>query len=434
MSTLILPVLIYILEIAKYCIGNKLFFDGKIKGMKLIILSGVIYPFVVVLCNFSSEDVYLVSYIAAGVSVYFIFSGHWKVKIFRILSILAVTACVDEVIGIFWFFSTNKVILTEFEATIESLGTIFIFSLFLLLKNKIKLQDSEKINLPEIKKSIIIMCLIIHLGLAATGLLYAQKFISDERIKLFYNFVALFSYGCIVIIVIYILSMKSTNERMERVIETERTLKQMSENYYLALLKREKETRKFRHDMNNHILCLKEYAKREKAPDTLQYIETLQEKLDNIQKKVYFTGNDILDILLNYHLQPLDNKKISVKGVCKNKLKIKDVDFCIVISNLLQNAVEEILRLEEEDRYIRITVEQGKNFLRLEIRNSSEIVFSKNKKLPESKKEDKENHGIGLTNIIETIEHNQGKFEMEGNGKEVCATVILPVETDRSNS
>ena len=45
-----------------------------------------------------------------------------------------------------------------------------------------------------------------------------------------------------------------------------------------------------------------------------------------------------------------------------------------------------------------------------------------------AKKDDKENHGIGLMNIIETIERNQGKFEIEGNGKEVCARVILPIK------
>lgn len=434
MCTVVLPALIYIFEIVKYCIGNKLFFNGKIKGMKPIILSGIIYPLVVVLCNFSSEDVYLISYIAAGISVYFIFSGKWKVKIFRILSILAITACLDELIGIFLFSSSNALILTKFEVIIESLVTIFIFYLFLLLKKKVKLLNYQKNKLPEIKRYIILICLILSLAFAAGGLSYAQKFITDEIMKLVYNAISLFTYGCIIIIVVHMISMKSANEKMGIVIETERDLKQMSENYYLALLRKEEETRKYRHDMNSHILCLKEYARKEKATDTLQYIETLEKRLDNIQKKVYFTGNDILDILLNYYLQSLDNTNISVTGMCKSELKINDVDFCIVISNLLQNSVEEILRLQNTDRYIRISVEQGKSFLRFEIRNSSETVFFKNRELPGTQKEDKKNHGIGLTNVIETIECNQGMFEMEGNGKEVCATVVLPVQTDRSNS
>lgn len=319
MSTIILPILLYVLEIARYVIGHKLFFDGKIKGIKPMIMSGIIYLAAIVLGNFSSENRYLISYVAAGISAYFIFAGDWKVKIFRILSILAITASLDELIGVILSFGFNSVIFSEIKAIIENMVIIVLFLLCILVKNKCRLLDSKESNFPEIKKSLIIMCLLINLSIAVYGLLYIQKDIMDEKIKFFCNIISIFSYGCIIIVVIFILFMKSANEKMVKLIETERTLKQMSENYYSALLQKEEETRKYRHDMNNHILCLKEYAKKEKALDTLQYIGILQKKLNEIQKRVYFTGNDILDILLNYHLQSLDNTDITVIGICKNK-------------------------------------------------------------------------------------------------------------------
>ena len=429
MSAIILSVLLYILEIARYGIGHKLFFDGKIKGIKPIILSGIIYLAVFSLGSFPSENRYFISYVAAGISAYFIFAGNWKIKIFRILSILAVTASLDELIGVILSVGFDSVILSEIETIIENMIAIIIFLLFIAVKDKYSLSDSKEINLPKIKRYIVIMSLIICLSLTAGELTYVTKYIIDERVKMICHIVSFLNYGCIIIVVIYILSMKTANEKMGKLIETERILKQMSENYYSTLLRKEEETRKYRHDMNNHILCLKEYAKKEQALDTLQYIEILQERLDEIQKRIYFTGNDILDILLNYHLQSLENTDITVTGICKCKLEINDVDFCIVISNLLQNAVEEILRLENADKYIKVYVEQGKSFFRLEVRNSSKVVFTRNQKFQKTQKEDKENHGIGLINIIETIERNQGKFEIAGNGKEVYATVILPVET-----
>lgn len=429
MSAVILPMLLYILEITKYGIGHKLFFGGKIKGIKPIILSGVIYLTVIILGNFPFENRYLISYVAAGISVYFIFAGKWKVKVFRMLSILTVTSSLDELIGIILSFSFDNLVISEIEAIIESMITIIIFLLIIAAKNKYILLDTKENNLYEIKRSIIIVILVMNLGLATGALLYVQKYIIDEKIKTGCHIISFLTYGCIIIVVIYILSMKSANERMGKVIETERALKQMSENYYSALLRKEEETRRYRHDMNDHILCLKEYARKEKATNTLQYIEILQEKLDEIQKRVYFTGNEILDILLNYHFQFLNHTDIAVTGVCKSKLEINDVDFCIIMSNLLQNAVEEIFRLENKNRYIRIKVEQGKSFFRLEVRNSSKAVFTTDRKMPETQKEDKDNHGIGLMNIMETIERNQGKFELEGNGKEVRATIILPLET-----
>lgn len=428
MSAIILPVLLYVLEIVRYIIGHKLLFDGKIKGIKPMILSGIIYLTAIILGNFPSENRYLVSYVASGISTYFIFTGRCKVKIFRILSIFAVTACLDELIGVILSFGFDSVILSKIEVIIENMIVTIIFLLFIAVKNRCRLSDSKEINLPEIKKYIVIMCLVICFSLTTGELTHVTKYITDERVKMICHIISFLSYGCIIIVVIYILFTKTANERMKKLIENERTLKQMSENYYSTLLRKEEETRKYRHDMNNHILCLKEYAKKEEASDTLQYIEILQEKLDEIQKRVYFTGNEILDILLNYHLQSLDNTDITITGVCKCKLEINDADFCIVISNLLQNAVEEILRQKNADKYIKVDVEQGKSFFRLEIRNSSKVVFTKNKKFPKTQKEDKENHGIGFINIIETIERNHGKFEIEGNGKEVCARVILPIE------
>ena len=428
MRDIILPILLYILEVARYGIGHKLLFNGKIKGIKSIIMTTIIYLAVFSMGKFASENRYLISYVAAGISAYFIFTGNWKVKIFRILSILVVTACLDELIGVILSFGFDSVVLSEIETIIENIIVIIIFLLFIIVKAKYRLSNSKEIKLPKIKRYIVIMSLIICLSLTTAELTYVTKYIIDERVKTICHVVSFLNYGCIIIVVIYILSMKSINEKMGKLIETERALKQMSENYYSTLLRKEEETRKYRHDMNNHILCLKEYAKKEQAIDTLQYIEILQERLDEIQKKVYFTGNDILDILLNYHLQSLNNTDITVTGICKCKLEINNVDFCIVISNLLQNAVEEILRQEDENRYIKVNVEQGKSFFRLEIRNSSKAVFSKNKNFPESLKEDKENHGMGLMNIMETIERNQGKFEIEGDGKEVCAMIVLPIK------
>ena len=196
MSTIVLPVLIYILEIVKYCIGNKLFFEGKIKGIKTIILSWIIYSIVVVLCDLSIKDMCLISYIAAGIAVYFIFSEQWKVKIFRILSILAITICMDELVGIFLTFIPDEVIITEIEATIESMITIVIYFLFIIVKNKCRLFNSKENNLSEIKKIIIIMCLIINLSITVSLLLYVQKYIIDRKVKLFCNIFTFLSNVC----------------------------------------------------------------------------------------------------------------------------------------------------------------------------------------------------------------------------------------------
>ena len=85
-------------------------------------------------------------------------------------------------------------------------------------------------------------------------------------------------------------------------------------------------------------------AENEQAWQTLNYVQDLQEELSLTNKKVYNTGIEILDILLSYYLVGLEGHTICVKGKSSRKLQISDVDFCVIFSNLICNAIEEIKR------------------------------------------------------------------------------------------
>ena len=422
----IIAISLYLLEVIKYIIGYRLIFSGKIKSLGLIKMPCSLYLILIILNIFPLNSLCFFSYIAAAISTYFILEGEWRERLFRIISILAISSCLDEIIGIILTSSLFKERAQDI-LLVESAITISIFLFFIFLLSKIKRKETMVNNSLPMKKGVVIVSLILTLCFMSGGLLYLQNYLPEKRLRMMAGLLGGLAYFCIVIIMIYILSIKSHSEKIERLVETERRLKQMGENYYEALLKKEEETKRYRHDMQNHILCLKEYAKEENALFTLQYIESLQERVEEIQKKVFFTGNDILDIFLNYYLQPLENIEIMVTGMCKTKLKIDQVDFCIIVSNILQNAVEEILRLKDNHRYIIIKVVQGKSYFKLEVRNSSDKEFDLKKKMILTQKKDKENHGIGINNIRETIEKNSGEFDLKGNGKECRATVILPI-------
>ncbi|MEF9839372.1 MAG: GHKL domain-containing protein, partial [Lachnospiraceae bacterium] len=153
--------------------------------------------------------------------------------------------------------------------------------------------------------------------------------------------------------------------------------------------------------------------------------EKMQEKLSIIQKKCYITGNDILDILLNYYLMQVKNTQISVKGKCICKPEINDLDFCTIFSNLIQNAVEETERQCGRMKYIDINIKQGQIYLVIEIKNSSDLIIKEGQMLFKTKKMDRQNHGIGLRNVQESVNKNRGIFEMGGDGNTVSVKVTL---------
>ncbi len=212
--------------------------------------------------------------------------------------------------------------------------------------------------------------------------------------------------------------------------ETERRLKEMQKKYYEDMLMREEETRKYRHDLRNHLICLYGLAKEEQAKKVMAYIRNMEEQARFIQQKFYTTGNKVLDALVNYYgsLIELDTR-LRVSGKVEHDLEITDTDLCTVFGNLLQNAVEGVMRVQGGEKYIWIQFEQGREYLRIRIENSA--VFPENdilqtkKFFTETIKKDKRDHGIGISNVQETVKRYQGKVNVLREGQKVVAEVIL---------
>ena len=160
------------------------------------------------------------------------------------------------------------------------------------------------------------------------------------------------------------------------------------------------------------------------------YIDNLQEKLYVINNKSYETGFELMNILLVNHLSEIEkNVSISLVGKIMGKPDISDVDFCTIFSNLLSNAVEEVKRTSCIKPYIKIEIKTGKVYLMITIRNSSTVLIEDCEKNIITKKQDPQNHGIGLRNVRETVCRNNGRFSLEGNGEEVSAKVILNLKS-----
>ena len=65
-----------------------------------------------------------------------------------------------------------------------------------------------------------------------------------------------------------------------------------------------------------------------------------------------------MDAILNSKLTLIKSKDIPVDAVAKvpDDLKISEIDLCAIIGNLLDNAIEAVLPLPPESRFIRIYI------------------------------------------------------------------------------
>ncbi|MBO5210067.1 MAG: GHKL domain-containing protein [Lachnospiraceae bacterium] len=117
-----------------------------------------------------------------------------------------------------------------------------------------------------------------------------------------------------------------------------------------------RQVRGWRHDYHNHIQTM--LALVDKPEQMRAYLLTLNEDLTTVDT-VIKTGNVMLDAVLNSKLSLIKTKNIAVnaKAVVPEKLSISDVDLCVIIGNLLDNAMEACERQEEtSERFIRVFI------------------------------------------------------------------------------
>lgn len=211
----------------------------------------------------------------------------------------------------------------------------------------------------------------------------------------------------------FVAYIRSSNDRLEQLVKTERHLKKLQKNYYEMMLEKEKITKQYRHDMNNLLVGLTAVAK-EDGPKTLKYVEGLDEKTRKPYERLYYTGNSLLDTLLDYYVQQIP-KDVSVKvtGKCQREIPVSDIDMCTIFSNLIQNAVEELQRVECDDNFFSFAIRQGKQNLNITLSNRCRPAKRKKGLSFQTSKQDIDNHGIGLRNVLETVENNGGEISFE---------------------
>ena len=234
--------------------------------------------------------------------------------------------------------------------------------------------------------------------------------------------------GMVIIILLFIMLYfyNSTDDfrRQKNLIEMQNI---QQKEYFLQLLEREEETRNFRHDIINDLLEMHNYCVNKNCKQMEHYLESTLGVVQKISKSSYDVGNDIINTILNYYFRPLKEKcSIEINGYMSEKLSVEERDLCILSANLIKNASEAVGKMTEGK--IWVTIEEGKKYLYIQIKNTfeGEIKFDK-KGMPITSKPDKKNHGIGTYNIADIVKKNGGTYNVEVRDGIYKAEVCLKI-------
>lgn len=216
---------------------------------------------------------------------------------------------------------------------------------------------------------------------------------------------------------------KITLNRYKQVTKLNQKMIADKEKYYHMLLEKETETRKFRHDIRNHIVCLRTMLGEGKYSEANAYLGNMADVTETLKPR-YQTGNILLNAIVNDISSKYPGVVLEWKGIMPDSLRLSDMDVCVIFSNLLENAF--CAAASCESGYVRVEVKTAASAIKVTVRNnmSKKPVMSDGKFI--TSKSDKHDHGFGTMNVRRCVDANGGEVNYSFTDKEFDAEVLLP--------
>ncbi|HJB23998.1 sensor histidine kinase [Jeotgalibaca ciconiae] len=186
--------------------------------------------------------------------------------------------------------------------------------------------------------------------------------------------------------------------------------------------------RGWRHDYKNHIQSMKAYLELNQLDLLENYLEELDEDLVAIDMSIR-TGNVMADAILNSKLSLAEARgiRLNVKAEIPSDLAVQNVDLGVLIGNLLSNAIEGSLTVEDSsERFIRVYITVMKQQLYISVTNSMNQKIKKTVSGYLTTKTGKE-HGFGLKRIDQTAEKYNGYVNRQHEEGVFATEVLLPL-------
>ena len=314
----------------------------------------------------------------------------------------------------------------------EYLISILGFAAFLaaahFLKKPLASVFGRKIKKWYLMLSIPLIVLIIIMDLAEWGATKGIMVRGEDRWNLYYN--QLFSHGANLLLSLlamcaacfYIFGMDRIYLEQKR-----KEQYQAKVEFYAMLEEQYRQMERLRHDMKNHVTALQGLAEQRDWEKMKHYLQKIA-VTGAFEGSEEATGNQVVDALLYQKRKEAQRKGIRWEADMQvpKKCGVDDFDFCVLIGNILDNAIEACEKLPEtSERFISIRSGMQKCFFLLEVRNSTElkdmgcVVYAG--------KSRRRGRGIGLLNILEAAQKYHGTVETELEGRVFTISVLLLV-------
>ena len=185
--------------------------------------------------------------------------------------------------------------------------------------------------------------------------------------------------------------------------------------------------RKKTHEYKNQIMCMESLMDKRRYDELENYIKQIGGNLSR-ERNYLSTNNVFVDAILNTKFREIEEKGIVLVFRINelSDLNISDEDIVVMLSNLLNNAIEACEKCRNQ-KVIKLKFVKEEDAVVLSIKNThnNKIIYREGE--IQTSKTNSDEHGIGIKNIIETIKKYGGSYVIQNDEQEFYFSIVIPL-------
>ena len=306
--------------------------------------------------------------------------------------------------------SINEISIQGSESLARVLGIVLTNTLYLLTAYILTCFFHDKIKLKKEEYIIIIIYYIIFLIVVLLSIAMSRNV--DFSLIWQKTFLILdmlmFIANIIVLKMIFHINQQNHYEMENallymQITQQEKRIREEEKNY--------REVQLLRHDLKRYLVTYRQLLQEGKYEVIEADIDKILGKRLNTNHCVY-TENTILNAVICEKMEQCSIKNIKIEVQVNADKDMDSIEYGVVLSNLLDNAIEAEEQEKEENRYICLNIVVEQNMIHLVVSNYISESVLQNNALLETSKKNKQLHGIGLRGVKEFVNNKEGEIEI----------------------
>lgn len=222
------------------------------------------------------------------------------------------------------------------------------------------------------------------------------------------------SFFSIYFILVKVMEQTKQNATLYENIRMTNNLLAVQSNHYKMLTDNNNKAKAARHDLRHHILVLQSFLQNKELSRMEEYLNQYQVRLSESEQPS-ICKHYMIDAILQHYRAIAESFAIEFKinVSITDQVLVDDFDLCIILGNILENAIEACERMTKNDKSISLHIKMVGNMLVITLDNSYDGRIKVSATSFVSSKRSGGEAGMGLASIQSIVSKYKGVLDLK---------------------